>query len=93
MKNILLVDLDSDREQTIQIKKPGIVPPQTREEFSRTVLMDMATLCEAVCTLMHLADREGIKPSAESLRACIEHLTRGFADADYRTITQPPDNS
>jgi hypothetical protein len=30
-----------------------------------------------------VADQTGLKPSAESLRACIKHLTDGFADASY----------
>jgi hypothetical protein len=44
----------------------------------------MAALCEAVCALIHVADQEKIKPSHQSVKDCIKHITDGFADASYR---------
>lgn len=84
MKNTLIVDINSDR------KEPGPViigkfNDLNEEENAAMVILDMASLCEAVCTMIHLAEDQGIKPSADSLRDCIKHLTAGFADASYST--------
>lgn len=84
MKNILQIDLDSDRKNTVIIGKPeGAQRPRNEEEAAAMVIDDMATLCEAICTLIHVADQGGIKKSADSLRDCIKHLEHGFGDASY----------
>lgn len=83
MKNIIYVDIDSDRKEPgpIIIGKDNIQRPERAD----MVIVDMACLCEALCTLIHLAEDQGIKPSAASLRDCIKHLQDGFADASYET--------
>lgn len=84
MKNIVEVDIDSSREVTVQIKKPEVFDSnKSNEEMSEIIVLDMATLCEGICTLIHVADQQGLKPSAASLRDCIKHLQDGFADANY----------
>ena len=78
MKNILTVDIDTDREGSpILIGKPEI------DDNANTVIMDMACLCEALCTLIHVADKEGIRSGSDSLRNCIRHLEDGFVDPSY----------
>lgn len=91
MKNTLLVEINTERAPTIIIGKMKDSPqPANKQEHAKMVLLDMATLCEGVVTLIHLAEQEGIRPSAESLRLCIEHLQNGFGDATYigRTLNQ-----
>lgn len=84
MKNLLQVDIDTERENTIIIGKPGNNQrPQSKEEAAAMIIVDMATLCEAVCTLIHVADQNGIKPSADSVRDCLKHIEHGFGDASY----------
>lgn len=84
MKNILQIDLDSDRKEAIIIAKPEpFQKPRNAEEEAAMVIDDMATCCEAICTLIHVADQGGIKKSADSLRDCIKHLEHGFGDASY----------
>jgi len=79
-----MVDVDTDRKETVQIGKPDVMQrPRNREEASRMIIDDMATLCEGICTLMHLGERTGARSSAESLWVCIRHLTEGFASASY----------
>lgn len=87
MKNELIIDIDTDRKNTILIKKPeSVKPPKNEEEAKQMVLLDMASLCEALCTLIHVADQNGIKPGPDSLRDCIKHLESGFVDASYKGI-------
>lgn len=86
MKNILFVDVDTERTNPgpVVIGKPNpMAAPKSQEEMAEVVKMDIACLCEAVCTLIHVADQNGIRPSAESLRICIDHLQKGFGDASY----------
>jgi hypothetical protein len=85
-KNIVEVNIDTDREDSpISIGKPEPYNENmTKEEFTESIVGDMATLCEGLCTLIHVAEQQGLKPSAESLRDCIKHLEDGFSDASYK---------
>ena len=85
-KNIIVVDIDTDRKDaTVMMgKPPEFKKDLTKEEFAQEIINDMATLCEGVCTLIHLAEKEGIKTSSDSLRDCINHLQDGFADASFK---------
>jgi len=47
-------------------------------------IKDMACLCEALCTLIHAAHKNGIRKDHESLKLCIGHLESGFADENYK---------
>ena len=86
MKNKLIIDIDTDRHQSVIIAKPeGITPPETQEEAKDMVIEDMASMCEALCTLMHVAHSSGYKKDVDSLRDCISHLEKGFADSSYQT--------
>lgn len=84
MKNILLVDIDTDRVPPIKICKPPDVPvPASHAEMAPVLIQDMMCLCEAICTLIHVAEQAGYKSSPDSLRDCIRHLEDGFAEAGY----------
>ncbi len=77
MKRILIIDLDTERQETVKISVG-------EESDKGTVVHDMACLCEGLCTLIHAADQIGVKDSAASLRDCINHLEQGFVDASYK---------
>lgn len=83
IRNILIVDVDSDRKESPIIIKHGNTIQVTDEEWQ--AMEDMGTLCEAICTLIHYADNKGYKSGADSLRDCINHLQQGFVDASYKT--------
>lgn len=88
MKNVLMVDIDTDRKNTVIIGKPTDWPrPTTKEEQAKMILEDMSCLCEAVCTLIHLAEQAGIKNSPDSLRDCLKHLQAGFGEAGYTAFS------
>jgi len=84
MKNTIQIDIDSDREDTVIIGKPkDFRRPESKEEFAYEIINDMATLCEAICTLIHVADQNGLKPSDKSVQDCINHIKNGFGDPSY----------
>ncbi len=90
MKNVITVDVDTDRKVPGQIvigKSPDVPRPKSKEEFLATVETDMATLCEGVCILIHLLEQAGGRKSYESLKICIDHLQKGFAEAGYKGVT------
>ena len=87
MKNILTIDIDTDREHTVLIKKPDhIKKPETDEEAKNMVISDMACMCEGLVTLIHLAHQNKMKDSVQSLKDCIKHLEDGFIDSQYKTV-------
>jgi len=85
MRNkVLLIDIDGGRKSAIKIihvERSGKNINPTDGNFD--VVDDMATLCEAICTLIHAAESSGVKDSASSLRSCIKHLEDGFVDETY----------
>lgn len=83
-KNQVIVDLDTERENPILIgKSENYEMPYEIEDYKTAILLDISTLCEGICTLMHLAESLGIQKSPVTLRECIKHLEHGFADPDY----------
>jgi hypothetical protein len=86
MKNILIIDIDTERNPVVQLGKPSASDlPKNKDEAEATILMDMACICEGLSTLIHAADQSGYKPSHESLKDCITHLERSFVDTSYTT--------
>jgi hypothetical protein len=86
MKNIIVVDIDTDRNPVVQIGKPELTDmPNNEAEAKEMLVKDMACLTEALVTLIHAAHQSGYKDSAESLRDCIKHLEHGFIDNEYET--------
>lgn len=91
MKVQMMLDIDTDRKESpVQIHKPPNRLPMSEAETNNMILEDMGALCEAVCTLIHVAEERGAKKSADSLRDCIDHLQKGFADASYKTEMRNP---
>jgi len=81
MKRMLVIDLDTKREQHMMI---GPATQFENEKVKIDPISDMAILCEAVCTLIHLCEQEGIKKSYDSLKDCIKHLKDGFSEIGYK---------
>jgi hypothetical protein len=47
-------------------------------------VLDMGILCEALCTLIRICHKTGVKDEAQALRDCIKHLQDGFIDETYK---------
>src|SRR5689334_519127 len=89
MKNIIIVDVDTDRSPVVQLGKTSAESlPQNKEEAASLVDMDMACLCEALSTLIQAADYSGFKSREESLKTCITHLERSLAKPIEPKITK-----
>lgn len=90
MKNVICIDIDDSRKDSpIIIKKPESTE---QVDFESQVILDMACICEALCTMIHIAEKHGVKKSPDSLRDCIKHLQDGFSDANYEVIVVNKEN-
>lgn len=75
MKNAIYIDIDTEREQKVLIgKPPEITPPTTPEEASAMITLDISCVCEALCSLIHMADQSGYSTKEELVAASIKHL-------------------
>lgn len=78
MKNIIIVDINTERTPVVQIgKMEGSELPKNKEEAKDIILKDMACITEALCTLINAADQSNIKTIEESMQDVITHLERG----------------
>lgn len=60
MKNTVYIDVDTERERPIVIGKgPENEPPTTKEEAREMVLIDIGCVCEALITLINIAEQSG----------------------------------
>lgn len=87
MNDVLVVDIDTNRKNTVIVshgKRKDNTVTQVNKDYC--IIGDMAMLCEAICLLIHAAEKQKIKSSPDSLRDCIKHLENGFADASYKVI-------
>jgi len=83
MKRILKIDYDDDREETVLI---GPMQIKGEKEIRPDPVMDMVVLCEAVCTMIHVCHQANIQKDSISVKQCIDHIQRGFAEAGYKGI-------
>jgi hypothetical protein len=83
MKRVLMIDCDTDRTETIRI---GPVQEKNTEKILPNPLLDMSVLCEAVCTMIHVCHQADLQKDSVSVKECIEHIQKGFAEAGYKGI-------
>jgi hypothetical protein len=85
MKNTVMIDFDSDREEPIIITKPentleGI---DDGDKAKKMVLEDITTVCNALGTLIKLSNDSGYLDGETSANMCIEYLRDNFiSDSD-----------
>lgn len=77
MKNIIIVDVDTEREDPITLGKPTSDDlPKNKEEAKDTIIKDMICLTEALVLLISVANTSGYKSTEDSLNDIKEHLNR-----------------
>ena len=77
MKNVIIIDVDTDRDPIVQLGKPSAeLLPKNPEEAKETITRDIACMCEALSILIQVADKSGYKTVQESVKDCIVQLER-----------------
>ena len=75
MKNIVFIDIDTEREIKVQIGKPEEITPPTNAEEAKTMInSDISCVCEGLCALIQMADQNGYGKKELLVKASIEHL-------------------
>jgi len=83
MKNLIIVDIDTDRVPVVKIGKIDATElPKDENEAKEVVIKDIACLTEAICTLINAAHNSGYKSAQDSLNDCVVHLERSIIPPD-----------
>jgi hypothetical protein len=75
MKNVIIVDIDTERDNPLLISKQtkGEIP-SSEEEAKEMVLKDIACVCEALKHLISIADEKGYHDKETLIDTSIVHL-------------------
>jgi hypothetical protein len=84
MKNLLYIDMDTERDDTIRIGKPEKESPESPEDALKMLQMDIGTLCEALVVVMKVGGQSGLFDPQVALQKTIEHLVQGMEDVELR---------
>lgn len=80
MKNVVIVDIDTEREdQIILIGKPEeFKQPETKEEAFKMLDDDILSLSEALVSLITVGNDSGHKSKDDLYNQCINHIKDGI---------------
>lgn len=74
-KNIIIVDVDSERDENVKLGKPEhFVAPATKVAMQQVLMTDLTTLCEGIVTVAHLIEKEGFHNKDKVLDFVVNHL-------------------
>ena len=75
MKNIIIIEVDSESQSPISISKGVDVPkPETFDEARNMVITDIKDLCNALCNLINVADMNKFAKADDMIDASIKSL-------------------
>jgi hypothetical protein len=74
-----MIQLDTE-DETGHIK----IGPISKTTLEPNPILDMGILCEALCVLIRICGKAGVKSEAQALRDCIKHLKDGFIDESLK---------
>jgi hypothetical protein len=75
MKNVIIIDVDTDRVQSLQIGKPSdSKQPTNPEEAKEIILTDLACVSETLNLMINIASDSGYGKKEDLVRKAIENL-------------------
>ena len=75
MKNVIIIDIDTERENQLQISKQTADSiPSSKEEAKDIVLRDIACICEGLRHMISIADENGFMDKKTLIETSIKHL-------------------
>ena len=79
MKNVVIVDIDTDREQAVHImKQEGAGIPTNADEAQAMVAMDIRSLTEALVTLVTASHENDYSNKENDFADICDHLKDGL---------------
>jgi hypothetical protein len=83
MKNIIIIDVDTEREQQLQIGKPSETKqPTTPEEAKEIILTDISCVAETLNLMINIAHDSGYANKKELVEKAIINLQELLPKAD-----------
>lgn len=73
MKNVLIIDVDTERTPAVKFLKDRD-QPQSPEEAKKMVIDDISCACEGLCGLIHIADQNKYGEKKELVTTAIKYL-------------------
>lgn len=93
MKNKIIVDFDSEREDRFLFSKPPeIARPKTQEQAKEMILLDIGCLSEAIVRLILLAHDNGYVSKDELIFSTVNTIYQGLNSDDDSTIVEESEN-
>lgn len=79
MKNVVVFDKDTERDEKIIITKPdGTEQPTNEVEAKAMIIEDIATATEGLMTLVRIANDSGYMDADKSAELIVNYFTEGF---------------
>jgi hypothetical protein len=77
MKNLIIIDVDTDREKPIIFGKgPDFQAPTTKEEAKEILTTDMGCVLDSLLNLIHIADQNGYGDKEVLVNQAIKELNQ-----------------
>jgi hypothetical protein len=79
MKNIVIFDKDSERDEKLIITKPeGTEQPTSEEEAKAMIIEDISTATEGLMTLVKIANDSGYMDEEKSAQMIVDYFKNAF---------------
>ena len=79
MKNVVIFDKDTERDEKIIITKPdGTEQPTNEAEAKAMIIEDISTATEGLMTLVRIANDSGYMDADKSAELIVKYFTEGF---------------
>lgn len=77
MKNVIIIDIDSEREKKINFGKPNdFEKPVDEESAKKMILTDITCLLESLCELIHIAHENNYSSKDVLVNTSVDMLTK-----------------
>lgn len=81
MKNVIIFDRDTERDEVLIINKPeGFEQPKNEEEAKSMIVDDISTATEGLMTLVRIANDSGYMDADKSAALIVKYFTDNFLE-------------
>ena len=89
MKNVVVFDKDSDRDEQLIITKPdGTEQPTSEEAAKQMIVDDISTATEGLMTLVKIANDSGYMDEEKSAAMIVDYFTNAFLTKEESNETE-----
>lgn len=79
MKNVLIIDIDTEREQPVLLGKPEAIPePENHEQVMALLGQDLNACSDAIITLIHMGEVQGYLNRDVAIKQITDYINGTF---------------